>query len=39
LGYRVLVKIENIIRQEMNQVSGQEMLMPALQPKGIQFIE
>ncbi|MFH0852878.1 MAG: proline--tRNA ligase [bacterium] len=35
LGYRVLNKIENIIREEMNAISGQEMLMPALQPKGL----
>jgi prolyl-tRNA synthetase len=35
LGLRVLTKIENIIRQEMNKVSGQEILMPALQPREI----
>jgi len=33
LGLRVLKKIENIIREEMNAISGQEVLMPALQPK------
>lgn len=33
LGFRVMKKIENIIREEMNAVGGQEMLMPALQPK------
>lgn len=33
LGYRVLTKIENIIREEMNAVNGLEVLMPALQPK------
>lgn len=33
LGLRVLNKIENIIRQEMNAVDGQEILMPALSPK------
>lgn len=33
LGMRVLRKIENIVREEMNNVSGQEMLMPAMQPK------
>ncbi len=33
LGIRVLQKIENIIREEMNAIGGQEVLMPALQPK------
>ncbi|USN54054.1 MAG: hypothetical protein H6760_01850 [Candidatus Nomurabacteria bacterium] len=33
LGLRVLRKIETIIREEMNAVDGQEVLMPALQPK------
>jgi len=33
LGLRVLNKIENIIREEMNAIDGQEILMPALQPK------
>lgn len=33
LGFRVLKKIENIIRQEMNEAGGQEILMPSLQPK------
>lgn len=33
LGFRVLKKIENIIREEMNKVGGQEILMPALNPK------
>lgn len=33
LGLRVLKKIENIIREEMNRVGGQEILMPSLQPK------
>ena len=32
LGKRVLTKIENIIREEMNSVDGQEILMPALHP-------
>ncbi len=32
LGLRVLRKIENIIREEMNKVGGQEVLMPALHP-------
>ncbi len=35
LGLRVLTKIENIVRQEMNSQNGQELLMPALQPKDI----
>jgi len=33
LGLRVLKKIENIIRKEMENAGGQEILMPALQPK------
>ncbi|MEO5635142.1 MAG: aminoacyl--tRNA ligase-related protein [Candidatus Paceibacterota bacterium] len=33
LGLRVLKKIENIIREEMNSVGGQEILMSSLQPK------
>ncbi|MBE0447769.1 MAG: proline--tRNA ligase [Actinobacteria bacterium] len=32
LGYRTLKKIENIIREEMDRIGAQEMLMPALQP-------
>ena len=33
LGWLVLKKIENVIREEMNAISGQEISMPALQPK------
>lgn len=33
LGLRVLKKIENIIREEMDSAGGQEILMPSLQPK------
>ena len=33
LGKRVLTKIENIIREEMDAIGGQEILMPALQNK------
>ena len=33
LGLRVLRKIENIIREEMNAVGGQEILMSSFQPK------
>lgn len=33
LGLRVLDKIKNVIREEMNVVGGQEILMPALTPK------
>ncbi len=32
LGLRVLKKIEGIIREEMNAMGGQEILMPALHP-------
>lgn len=33
LGFKVLKRIEGIIRQNMLDVDGQEMLMPALNPK------
>lgn len=33
LGLRVLTNIENIIREEMNRIGAQEILMPALHPK------
>ena len=33
LGFKVYQKIENIIREEMNAVDGQEVLMNVLQPK------
>lgn len=33
LGFLVLKKIENIIRQEMNKIGGQEVFLPALHPK------
>jgi len=32
LAWRVLRKIENIIREEMDSAGGQELLMPVLQP-------
>ncbi len=32
LGMRVLTKIENIVREEMNAIGAHEILMPALQP-------
>lgn len=35
LGLRVLEKIKNIVRQEMNAIGGQEVLMPALHPKSL----
>lgn len=35
LGLRVLTKISNIIREEINAIGGQEILMPALQPKSL----
>lgn len=31
LGQRVLAKVENIVREEMNAIGAQEMLMPVLQ--------
>jgi prolyl-tRNA synthetase len=33
LGLRVMKKIENIIREEINAIGGQEIFMPSLQPK------
>ena len=33
LGLLVMKKIENIIREEMNAIGGQELFMPSLQPK------
>ncbi len=33
LGFMVLNKIKNIVREEMNAIGGQEILMPALTPK------
>ncbi len=35
LGWRVVTKINQIIREEINAVGGQEMLMPLLHPKEI----
>ena len=35
LGLRVIRKIENIIREEMNSIGGQELLMTVLQPKSL----
>ena len=31
-GYKVIKKIENIVREEMDNIYSQEVLMPALQP-------
>ena len=33
LGLRVFKKIENIIREEINAIGGQELFMPSLNPK------
>lgn len=35
LGLRVLENIKNIVREEMNNVGGQEVMMTTLQPKDI----
>lgn len=35
LGLRVLRKIENIVREEMDNIGGQELLMPVLHPSEI----
>jgi prolyl-tRNA synthetase len=32
LGYRVKEKIEQILREEMEAIGGQELLMPVVQP-------
>ncbi len=32
MGLRVLRKVENIVREEMNKANSQELLMPAIQP-------
>src|SRR5688500_6541404 len=32
IGLRVLKKVKNIIREEMNRIGAQEILMPAVQP-------
>ena len=32
LGFKVLRKIEEVIREEMDKAGGQELLMPAIQP-------
>jgi prolyl-tRNA synthetase len=35
LGFKVVTKINQIIREEMNAIGGQEILMPLLTPKSI----
>jgi prolyl-tRNA synthetase len=35
LGWRVISKINQIIREEINAIGGQEMLMPLLHPRAI----
>ena len=35
LGWRVMTKLESIIRQEMNAIGGQEVFLPALHPREI----
>ncbi len=35
MGFKVVQKINQIIREEMNAIGGQEMLMPLLHPKEI----
>ncbi|MFO1258624.1 MAG: proline--tRNA ligase [Gammaproteobacteria bacterium] len=32
LGLRVLNRVSQVVREEMNQINGQEILMPAIQP-------
>ena len=32
MGWRVLKKIENVIREEMDKAGGQELMLPVLQP-------
>jgi prolyl-tRNA synthetase len=35
LGFKVMKKIESIVRQEQNNIGAQEMLMPTIQPADI----
>ena len=35
LGFRVVEKIKNIIREELNETGAQEMLMPLMHPKEV----
>ncbi|KKR31401.1 MAG: Prolyl-tRNA synthetase [Candidatus Gottesmanbacteria bacterium GW2011_GWA2_41_12] len=35
LGWRVVTKINNIIREELNKIDAEEMLMPLMHPKEI----
>jgi prolyl-tRNA synthetase len=35
LGYKVIKKIENIIREELDKLGASELLMPALQPSSL----
>jgi prolyl-tRNA synthetase len=35
IGLRVLRKVENIVREEMNASGAQEVLMPMVQPKEV----
>ena len=35
LGYRVIRKVEAIVREEMNRAGAQEVLMPAVQPASL----
>lgn len=35
LGFKVLKKVERILREEMDSEGAQELLMPALQPAGV----
>lgn len=35
LGYRVIKKIENIVREELDKIGCSELLMPALNPKDL----
>ena len=35
MGYKILQKVSNIVREEMNAIGGQEFHLPALNPKEI----
>ena len=35
LGFRVLQKLENIIRENINKINGQEIFLPSIQPKNL----
>ncbi|GAA3180559.1 hypothetical protein GCM10020255_074360 [Rhodococcus baikonurensis] len=39
LGLRVLREVERVVREEMNAIGGQEILLPALLPRDLRGVE